>query len=61
MSFVVGLSGGIGSGKSSVAAIFAELGAAVVDADVIAHELTAAGGAAIAPIRAAFGLSLIHI
>jgi len=59
MSFVVGLSGGIGSGKSSVAAIFAELGAAVVDADVIAHELTAAGGAAIAPIRAAFGEAAI--
>jgi dephospho-CoA kinase len=55
----VGLTGGIGSGKSAVAATLAGLGAAVVDADVVAHELTAPGGAAIAAIRAAFGPAMI--
>jgi len=53
--FVVGLTGGIGSGKSAAAEEFARLGAAVVDADAIAHELTAAGGRAIPDIRRAFG------
>ena len=57
--YVVGLTGGIGSGKSEVARLFAERGAEVVDTDVIAHELTAAGGAAIGPIRAAFGADVI--
>lgn len=57
--YVVGLTGGIGSGKSLVAATLADLGAAVVDTDAIAHRLTAAGGAAIAPLRAAFGADLI--
>ncbi|ASR90847.1 MULTISPECIES: dephospho-CoA kinase [Alcaligenes] len=51
----IGLTGGIGSGKSQVAHFFASWGAAVVDTDVIAHELTAPGGLAIEPIRAAFG------
>jgi dephospho-CoA kinase len=55
----IGLTGGIGSGKSTVAAMFAELGAAVIDNDAIARELTVAGGAAIAPIRAAFGDAMI--
>ena len=55
MSVVVGLTGGIGSGKSAAAEYFAARGAALVDTDVIAHELTAAGGAGIAAIRAAFG------
>lgn len=59
MRFVVGLTGGIGSGKSAVAALFAELGADVVDTDAIAHELTGRGGAAIGPIREAFGDSVI--
>ncbi|MCZ7563391.1 MAG: dephospho-CoA kinase [Burkholderiales bacterium] len=52
---VVALTGGIGSGKSTVARMFAELGADVVDADEIAHRLTAPGGAAMAAIRAEFG------
>lgn len=56
---VVGLTGGIGSGKSAVADMLAALGAGVLDADAIAHELTAPGGAAIAPIRLAFGSSMI--
>ncbi len=55
MTFIVGLTGGIGSGKSAAASLFEELGAAVVDTDAIAHELTAPGGAAIEPLRAAFG------
>ncbi len=57
--FKVGLTGGIGSGKSTVADLFAELGAAVVDADQLAHQLTAPGGEAIAPIRATFGSEYI--
>jgi dephospho-CoA kinase len=55
MSFVVGLTGGIGSGKSAAAAEFERLGASVVDTDAIAHELTAAGGAAIPAIESLFG------
>jgi len=56
---VVGLTGGIGSGKSAVADEFARLGAAVVDTDAIARELTVAGGAAIPALRALFGPSVI--
>lgn len=59
MKLVVGLTGGIGSGKSAVADRFAACGAVIVDTDVIAHELTAAHGAAIEPVRAAFGDDLI--
>jgi dephospho-CoA kinase len=55
MTFVVGLTGGIGSGKSAAAEEFARLGAAVVDTDAIAHQLTAAGGAAIEEVRRALG------
>ena len=55
MTWTVGLTGGIGSGKSAVSDRFAALGIAVVDTDVIAHELTAAGGGAIAAIGATFG------
>lgn len=59
MTFIVGLTGGIGSGKSAAASLFEQLGAAVVDTDAIAHELTAPGGAAIDPIRTAFGDEVI--
>lgn len=58
--FSVGLTGGIGSGKSTVADLFAAQGAAVIDTDVIAHQLTAVGGAAIPAIREAFGAALIQ-
>ncbi|MDM7456286.1 MAG: dephospho-CoA kinase [Tepidimonas sp.] len=51
----IGLTGGIGSGKSTVAAMLAELGATVVDADALSRASTAAGGAAIEPIRQVFG------
>ncbi len=57
--YTVGLTGGIGSGKSVVAGLFAKHGVAVIDTDEIAHELTRAGGEAIETIRAAFGASLI--
>ena len=60
-SLVVGLTGGIGSGKSAVASIFGELGADVIDTDAIAHALTGAGGAAIAAIRKHFGDGFIAI
>jgi len=52
---VVGLTGGIGAGKSTVERLFAELGIPCVDTDAIAHQLTAQGGAAIAAIRSEFG------
>ena len=55
MGFVVGLTGGIGSGKSAAAEDFGRLGATVVDTDAIAHELTQPGGAAIAQFRHLFG------
>ena len=48
---IVGLTGGIGSGKSTVAALFAEHGAGIIDTDAIAHQLTQAGGVAIAARR----------
>ena len=51
----LGLTGGIGSGKSTVAKMLVGLGAHLVDADAISRNLTAAGGAAIGPIRAEFG------
>jgi len=55
MALVVGLTGGIGSGKSAAAREFAQLGATVVDTDAIAHELTGAGGAAIPGVKRLFG------
>lgn len=51
----LGLTGGIGSGKSTVARMLQERGAAVIDADAIARASTAAGGAAIPQILASFG------
>jgi dephospho-CoA kinase len=56
---LIGLTGGIGSGKSTVADLFAARGATLVDTDAIAHALTATGGAAIPAIRAAFGDAVI--
>ncbi|MBU2641551.1 MAG: dephospho-CoA kinase [Thiobacillus sp.] len=58
--FVVGMTGGIGSGKSTVADAFAALGVPVIDTDVIARELTAPGGVALQAIRAAFGETLMQ-
>ena len=55
MRFVVGLTGGIGSGKSAAAEEFGRLGATVVDTDTIALELTRAGGTATGQVRSLFG------
>ena len=60
MPYTVGLTGGIGSGKSVVASLFEKLGAALVDTDVIAHQLTEAGGAAIPAIQAQFGGNFLN-
>jgi dephospho-CoA kinase len=59
MPFVVGLTGGIGSGKSAAADAFAARGASVVDTDVIAHELTGPEGDAMHAIREAFGPEVV--
>ena len=59
MTRVIGLSGGIGTGKSSVARMFAKLGARVIDADAIVHELQAPGTPMLAEIAAAFGPEVI--
>ncbi len=56
---MIGLTGGIGSGKSAAAEAFEKLGAAVVDTDAIAHELTAAGGAAVPEVRRLFGKAFV--
>ena len=57
--FKLGLTGGIGSGKTYVANLLAGWGASVIDTDLIAHTLTAPAGLAITPIREAFGPELI--
>ena len=54
-AFSVGLTGGIGCGKTTVADMFAELGASVIDTDQIAHSLTAPHGAAMPALLAEFG------
>ncbi len=55
----IGLTGGIGSGKSTVAAMLADLGSAVIDADALSRSLTAAGGRAIDAIRTRFGPDMV--
>lgn len=59
MSACFGLTGGIGSGKSTVAELFEALGVRIVDTDRISHELTAAHGAAIPAIQHSFGSGYI--
>jgi dephospho-CoA kinase len=56
---LIGLTGGIGSGKSTVAAMLAEHDGQVIDADAISRASTAVGGSALPAIRAAFGPALI--
>jgi dephospho-CoA kinase len=60
MASILGLSGGIGTGKSTVARCLASLGAAVIDADAIVHELQAAGTPLLDEIADAFGSHLIN-
>jgi dephospho-CoA kinase len=59
MPFCIGLTGGIGSGKSSAARLFQALGAGVVDVDDISHALTKPGGPGIAGISRRFGQEFI--
>lgn len=56
---VIGLTGGIGSGKSTAADLFASQGASLVDTDLIAHSLTGPDGAAMPAIREAFGPDVV--
>ncbi len=56
---VVGLTGGIGSGKSTVARMLAERGAVVVDADMVAREVMAPGGPAHGPVVERFGKAVV--
>jgi dephospho-CoA kinase len=60
MPFIIGLTGGIGSGKSTAARIFGALGAEVVDTDAISHTLTGPGGAAMTALQEAFGGACIQ-
>ncbi|TXI16988.1 MAG: dephospho-CoA kinase [Nitrosomonas sp.] len=55
MVFIVGLTGGIGCGKTSTSELFSNLGITVIDTDVIARELTQSGGLAISTIQNSFG------
>ena len=57
---LVGLTGGIGSGKTAVSDLLAQMGAGIIDTDLIAHQITAPGGIAIAPIQAKFGSEFIE-
>lgn len=59
MTRVVALTGGIGTGKSTVAKLFAALGAVVVDADAIVHELQAPGAPLLAEMAEAFGAGIL--
>ncbi|RQS70771.1 dephospho-CoA kinase [Burkholderia sp. Bp8963] len=57
--FAVGLTGGIGSGKTTIADLFAARGASIVDTDLIAHRITAPGGLAMPAIAQAFGADFV--
>jgi dephospho-CoA kinase len=59
VNYLVGLTGGIGSGKSTVADMFAALGVRIIDTDLISRQLTQVGGSAIPAIRDAFGAGVI--
>ena len=59
MRYAVGMTGGIGCGKSTVAERFSRFGIVAIDADAIAHRISAAGGAAIPALRDAFGARFI--
>jgi dephospho-CoA kinase len=60
VNYLVGLTGGIGSGKSTVADMFAALGVRIIDTDLISHQLTQAGGEAIPALRNTFGAHIIN-
>ncbi|GHG72212.1 dephospho-CoA kinase [Alishewanella longhuensis] len=60
LSLLIGLTGGIGSGKSTVADQFAKLGASYVDADMVAREVVAPGTSCLAAIEAKFGSVILQ-
>ena len=59
MTYVVGLTGGIGSGKSTIAELFAELGVPVIDADLVARQVVEKGSPLLAEIAAHFGPEIL--
>ncbi len=59
-TLTIGLTGGIGSGKSAVSDAFGELGVTIIDTDQISHDLTNKGAAAVKEIGHTFGLDLVH-
>lgn len=59
MTYIVGLTGGIGSGKSTVANLFAELGVPLVDADIVAREVVSKGSPLLAQIAQHFGAQML--
>ncbi|SFE43313.1 dephospho-CoA kinase [Nitrosomonas sp. Nm166] len=59
MTFIVGLTGGIGCGKSSASRFFSDFGIDVIDTDLIAQKLTQSGGSAISMIRDTFGNAFV--
>lgn len=61
LPFTIALTGGIGSGKSTVERLFAERGVTIVDTDRIAHELTGPGGEAMPAIAAEFGHEVLAL
>jgi dephospho-CoA kinase len=58
-AFCIGLTGGIGSGKSTVAQTLVQLGAVLIDSDAIAREIALPGGVAIAPLQTEFGADVL--
>lgn len=58
--FVIGITGGIGSGKSSVAKILHEMGIEILDADLISHQVTAEGGSAVEEVTGLFGEEILE-
>ena len=59
MTYVVGLTGGMGSGKSTIAELFAELGVPVIDADLVARQVVEKGSPLLAEIAAHFGPEIL--
>ena len=59
MTYVVGLTGGIGSGKSTIAELFAELGVPIIDADLVARQVVEKGSPLLAEIVAHFGPEIL--
>ena len=59
MTYVVGLTGGIGSGKSTIAKLFAELGVPVIDADIVARQIVEKGSPLLQQIVAHFGTEML--